>query len=397
MVGTPAERYIRLGLQLDRHVSGIVDSYAGPAELAAAVQAAAPVEPATIAADADALLAELDDGWLRDQVAGLRVYASVLAGEERAYADEVEACFGVRPTHTDEARFAEAHDRLEELLPGSGSLADRYRRWESSYRVPPADVERLMRAVVEEARTWTRELVDLPVGEEVVVEAVRDEPWLAFCEYLGALRSRISVNVDLPISAIELLTLSIHETYAGHHTERCLKEQLLVQERGLLEETIVLVPTPQSLVSEGIAELATELLLGGDARPALAGVLHDAGVELDLDHALAVERALAPCRWVDVNASLLLHEQGASEAETVGYIERWALQAPERAAHAIRFFREPTSRTYVVTYAAGRQLCRTYVAGSPDRFRRLLTEQVRVGDLVAGRGEPRPYAQPIGS
>ena len=208
MVGTPAERYIRLGLQLDRDDPGIVDSYAGPPELAAEVQAAAPVEPATIAADADALLAELDDGWLRDQGAGLRVHAGVVAGEERAYADEVEACFGVRPIHTDEARFAEAHDRLEELLPGSGSLADRYRRWESSYRVPPADVERLMRAVVEEARTWTRELVDLPAGEEVVVQAVRDEPWLAFCEYLGALRSRISVNVDLPISAIELLTLS---------------------------------------------------------------------------------------------------------------------------------------------------------------------------------------------
>lgn len=98
-----------------------------------------------------------------------------------------------------------------------------------------------------------------------------------------------------------------------------------------------------------------------------------------------------------MNASLLLHAQGASDAETVAYIERWALQTPERAAHAIRFYKAPTSRTYVVTYAAGRELCRAYVAGSPDRFRRLLTEQVRVGELLAGRGEPRPYAQPIGS
>jgi hypothetical protein len=53
------------------------------------------------------------------------------------------------------------------------------------------------------------------------------------------------------MSAFELLVLTMHETYPGHHVERCSKEQLLVRGRGLLEETIVLVPTPQSLVSRG--------------------------------------------------------------------------------------------------------------------------------------------------
>ena len=51
----------------------------------------------------------------------------------------------------------------------------------------------------------------------------------------------------------------------------------------------------------------------------------------------------------------------------------------------IRFLNEPTSRTYVITYPAGRELCRAYVAGEPERFRRLLTEQVRVRDLLQAR------------
>jgi hypothetical protein len=55
---------------------------------------------------------------------------------------------------------------------------------------------------------------------------------------------------------------------------------------------------------------------------------------------------------------------------------------PEWAAHLTRFFTEPTSRTYILTYPAGRELCRAYVAGEPDRFRFLLTEQVRVRDLL---------------
>jgi hypothetical protein len=376
------ERYLRLGLQLGRHVDGIVDSYYGPPELAAAADAEPPVDPQALVSAAEALLDGLDDGWLRDQVVGLRTYAGVLAGETLRYADEVERCYGVRPLHTDEAVFAAAHERLAELLPGDGQLADRYERWEASIRVPIERVEHATVAAIDEARAQTRRLLELPVGERVAVEIVRDKPWLAFCEYVGDLQSRISVNVDLPLSAIQLLVVAIHETYPGHHVERCSKEQSLVRARGLLEETLVLVPTPQSLVAEGIATTAPWLLLEGDDGANFAGVIDDVGIDFDLAHALAVRRALEPCGWAEVNAALMLHEGGASEADVRAYLERWELLTPQIAAHVIRFLTEPTSRTYVMNYSAGRELCRAYVADEPERFRRLLTEQVRVCELL---------------
>src|SRR5919106_1800078 len=369
MTQSAAERYLRLGLQLGRHVDGIVDAYYGPPELAAAVDAEPPVDPRALVSGAEALLDELEDGWLRDQVVGLRTYAGVLAGESRSYADEVEGCYGVRPTYTDEAVFAAAHERLEELLPDDGPLAERYERWEDSIRVPTEQIERTMAAVIEEARARTRGLVELPDGEGVVLEIVRDKPWWASCDYLGDLRSRIAVNVTLPLSAIELLVLTLHETYPGHHTERCSKEHLLVHGRGLLEETLVLVPTPQTLVTEGIAKLAPEMLLEGEGGTALVALMHDAGIELDLAQALAVGRAHEPCTWAEVNAALMLHDGGASEAETHAYLERWGLMTPVWAAHMIRFYTEPTTRTYTHTYSAGRELCRSYVAGEPERFR----------------------------
>ncbi len=381
MAGSSAERYLTLGLQLGQHVDGIVDAYFGPPELAAAVEAGPPVQPRALVAAAEGLLDELDDGWLRDQVVGLRTYAGALAGEPGSYADEVEGCYGVRPTHTDEAVFTAAQEQLEDLLPGNGPLAERYEGWRTSTLVPTDRVEAVTAAVIEVARGLTRRLVELPAGEDVSLEIVHDEPWLAFCTYLGDLRSRISVNVGLPISAIELLRLAIHETYPGHHVERCCKEHLLVRGQGLLEETIVLVPAPQSLVSEGIAELAPNVLLEGDGGTALAAVLHDAGIDFDLAHALAVERAMQPLRWAEVNGALMFHEAGASTEQTKAYLERWGLLNPQLADHLIRFFNERTSRTYVFTYAAGRELCRSYVAGRLERFRRLLTEQVRVGDL----------------
>jgi hypothetical protein len=375
------ERYLRLGLRLGRQVEGLVDAYYGPPELAAAADAEPLAEPGVLAADAQSLLDELEDGWLRDQVAGLRTYAGVLAGEARSYADEVEGCYGVRPEHTDESVFAAAHERLDELLPGAGTLAERHERWERSIRVPSGQVRRVVAAAIEEARAATRSLVDLPDGEGVDLEIVDGVPWMGFCEYLGGLRSRISVNAGLPMSALGLLILVLHETYPGHHAERCVKEQALVRGRGLLEETIVLVPTPQSLVSEGIAGLAPRLLLESEAGEALAAAT---GVDLDLGRALALERALEPCRWAEVNAALMLHEEGADEAEVRAYLERWGLMPPELSAHMLRFFGEPTSRTYVLTYPAGHELCSRWVADEPDRFARLLSEQVRVGDLLAG-------------
>ena len=81
----------------------------------------------------------------------------------------------------------------------------------------------------------------------------------------------------------------------------------------------------------------------------------------------------------------MLHEAGASETKAHAYLERWGLETPEWAAHLIRFITEPAQRTYIIAYPAGRELCRSYVAGEPERFRRLLTDQVRVRDLLEAR------------
>jgi hypothetical protein len=265
--------------------------------------------------------------------------------------------------------------------PIGSPLAERYESWRNSITVPADRIEDIVAALIEEARAWTRGVAPLPEGEVVDLEVVRDKAWLAFCEYQGGLRSRISVNADLPISAFELLHVTCHETYPGHHAERVCKDHLLVQGQGRLEETLVMVPTPQSLVSEGIAELGSELLLSSEGAERLTAVLAGAGIDLDLAHALAVWRAREPCGWAEVNASLMLHADGASEPEVQAYLERWALMTPDVAAHVIRFLTQPTSRTYAINYSAGRERCRAYVGGDPSRFRRLLTEQVRVSDL----------------
>jgi hypothetical protein len=380
-----AERYLRLGLELGRHADDVVDAYFGPPDLAAAVTAADPVDPARLAGSAQALLAELDDSWLRDQVSGVHAYAVVLAGEPRPYADEVEACYQLRPKRTDEAVFAEVHERLEELLPGAGSLGERYDACRRSAFVPADRVAQVAGEAIETARACTRELVALPDGEGVDLEIVHDVPWMGYCKYVGGLRSSIWINGDLPLSIIDLIRLVIHETYPGHHVERCLKDEGLVRERGLLEEAIVLLPTPQSVIAEGIASIAPGILLER-APDVFAGLADAAGVDIDFPRAIAVESALEAAGWVEVNAAHMLYADGKGDDEVRAYLERWALLDAELSAHTIRFLRRQRARAYVICYAAGRELCAAYVAGDPARFRRLLSEQVRVGELLAAAG-----------
>ncbi len=79
----------------------------------------------------------------------------------------------------------------------------------------------------------------------------------------------------------------------------------------------------------------------------------------------------------------MIHEHGASADEARAHVERWGLGTTKQAAHTVRFVTDPTWRAYAITYSAGQQLCRAYAAGDPARFRALLTEQVRVADLLA--------------
>ena len=380
---TPAWRYLQLCLRLARLDEGVLDAYFGPAALAGAVAAEPVPQSGALVADAEALLGELPDGWLRDQVLALRTVAGRLAGEQIAYADEVEACYGVRPSRTSEAALAAAYDELDGLLPGAGSLSERYRAWEDACQVPADTIEALMAAVIEEARARTRDLFGLPDGETIAIEYVRDTPWLGYHEYVGDLHGRISINVDKPRSAASLLTLALHEAYAGHQAERCHKEVSLIRGRGLVEESIVIVAAPQSVVSEGLAELSVELLLDGPTGSAFESLVREHGVDLDLARARAIERAREPLGWLGVDGALMLHEEGRPPDEVAAFLHERAAISLDDAGHWVRFLGDAGSRSYAICYPAGLALCRGFVGGDPARFRTLLTEQVRIADLTA--------------
>lgn len=391
MVGVD-EDYLLLALRLGRHVEGLVDWYFGPASLASRVEAEPLADPARLADEGaalcDRIATEAAGGrWLAEQARGLHTYARVLAGEPLSYADEVEGCYGVRPSLVAEDVLERAHARIDELLGGSGDLAERHIAWRTRQSVTGEALAELIDSVLPAVRAATRHIVDLPDGEQIDIGYVRDEPWAAFNYYQGDLRSRVVVNTDLPMVWTRALEIVAHEAYPGHHAERSVKEALLVRGQGLLAETIGPVPTPQAVVSEGIARLAQAHALTDEVLGVALPVLARHGLVVDVEQALALVEPIAALEHATANVALLLHEHGLPEDEAVAYLVRLGLRGEDYARQQVRFVTDPTWRAYVSTYTQGARLCGAFVAARPaDGFRRLLTEQIAASDLVALAG-----------
>jgi hypothetical protein len=238
-----------------------------------------------------------------------------------------------------------------------------------------------LEALAADLRARTDAMVGLPDGDQVDFVLETDKPWGGFCDYLGELPTRISINVDLPIPSYRLFELVTHEVYPGHHTELVCKEPL-IKEKGRLELAIALFPTPQSVVAEGIATIAHEALLGDDADRVGAAILEPFGIAYDAETAAVVRTTQETLSSVGPNVVEMLAEGRISREEARPYARRWLIGPDAVIDKSVALLDEPWP-AYALCYPAGRALARRFVAGDPAPFRHLLREALTPADLAA--------------
>lgn len=391
--------YLLLALRLDQHVPGLIDGYFGPADLKARADIEELRPADRLVDDASALLDRIERevpepdrrDWLTLQTVALRAQAEALAGQPLPYLDHVERCFAWRPIRRDEAVFDEAAARIDQLLPGDGTVAERLAAWDERFVIPPDRVLEVATWLTERFRERAAAIFGLPDGEELKVRIVRNQPWTGYNWFDGARRSRVDINTDLPTRAAELIHVAAHESYPGHHLEHAWKEAELVDRLGRLEASILLINTPECLVSEGLADVGHEFASPAAAEPDLLIELYErAGFQIADDipaarAAAATSVALAPERRrlaeSRVNAALMRHADGADHDTVLAWLERVGRFAPETARKRLEFIEHPLWRTYVFVYHEGEALLRRWLDSVPDadraaRFGRLLHEQL---------------------
>ncbi len=403
-----AESYVKLVLALGRHDADYVDSYYGPPawkEEAGRVSRPLP----EIHAEAEALLARLAlipepreemerlrHRYLVRQLSALRARSEMLSGRRFSFDEESRALYdAVAPTQAEE-HFRAMRDELARLLPGTGSMGERYEAFRRDFTIPPAKLDAVFSAAIETGCARTKAHISLPAEERFRVEQVTGKSWSGYNWYQGKFHSLIQVNTDLPVYIDRAVDLACHEGYPGHHVYNVLIEKNLVRDRGWIEFSVYPLFSPQSLIAEGSANFGIEVAFPGPERTRFeTEVLFPlAGLDPSRAAKYAEVQKLAEKSSYAGNEAALRYLNGEIDAkQAADWLEEYGFMTRPRAEQRVRFIDQ--YRSYVINYNLGKDLVRKWIeaqggtADQPERrwkaFAKLLSSPRLPSDLVSGR------------
>ena len=385
-----ARDYVRLILEIGEHEEGYVDAYYGPPEwqaeakakrrtvaelkteadrLTAAVGAAGLPAPGArrtelviFAPDSEAhLLAQRRD-FMAWHLRAARARLDMIEGARPAFQDEAQVLFGIRPELKPLASYDPVLARIEALVPGPGTLAERVDAFRNRHAVPRDRLDAVMRAAIAECRRRTLQHIALPADESFTLEFVTGKPWSGYNWYKGGHKSLIQINTDLPVIVDRAVDLGCHEGYPGHHTHNVLLESRLVERRGFVEFSVYPLFSPLSFIAEGSSNYGIDLVFPGEERTRfeattlypLAGL--DPATAPALARLLTATRELQSAQYTIADAYLA----GRIDRDTaIGQMQRYQLYSRARAEQRLRFVDQ--YRSYVINYGLGQDMVRAHV------------------------------------
>jgi hypothetical protein len=370
-----AEDYVKLVLALGQHDPSYVDAYYGPPGWKTdAEQRKQPL--ADIDSGASRLIDELAGGptegademvalrqrYLHRQLESMRARIRMLSGARLTFDEESRALYdAVAPVHP-ESHFQATLNEIGRLLPGQGSLIDRYDAFRGSFVIASDRLSRVFDLAIAECRRRTLAYGSLPPDESFTVEFVRNKSWSGYNWYQGNYRSLIQVNVDLPIYIDRAIDLACHEGYPGHHVYNVLLEKTLMRDRGWPEVSVYALFSPQSLIAEGTANYGIDVAFSESERLAFEREVLFPAAGLDPARAeeyYKIHALVATLSYAGNEAARRYLNGEIDRAAAAAWLSKFAMMSPARAEQRTRFFDE--YRSYVINYNLGKDLVKVYI------------------------------------
>jgi hypothetical protein len=253
-----------------RHVPGQaaqIDSYFGPPSLDAP-----PDEAPTLDMLSDrvrTLVADIDAQQMATPSArGARLSGQVrslnaLLGQARrpgsvSFEDEASGVYDMDMPLDDRQGTAHRLKALESLLPGTGDVSQRLQQFRSRFLVPSARRQVVFERALEACRQQTQAHWQLPPAEHLEVQWT-DEVAAAWHRYRGDDRSTLQINPRSIAEIGQMLDVACHEAYPGHHAQFLLLDQAAGADGPAVEDTVVLLHSPASVLREGAANYGVSL------------------------------------------------------------------------------------------------------------------------------------------
>ncbi len=390
MENTWLENYILLMLRLDKifkkDENFYVDAYIGPEKLKDLVEKEKFKKEIELIKDLVNLLSKLKTldfketrtSYLKKQLEAVKMILRILNGDKATLKEQVESILDIDFKWVDETNFERGLAYFKQGLPGKGDLINRYGEWTKrnmySFKNSQQKYDYL-KFIIDEMRNRSKNIIELPENEDVNLEIVTDKRYGASTRYLGNLVSLVEINDDIPFNFYQMLPLITHELYPGHHAEFCLKESYLVKEKNYFENNIFLLTSPQLVISEGIGEVAFDMIF----TPQQAAEWMDENIykkyniktdDIDLVSLIKASR-LNSLDQLSSNASILMNE-GRDEKEIKDYIQKYTLQPEYMLDHVIKNLKSsPLQKVYSFTYYHGKQIVQNYLNEKEDKAKAL--------------------------
>jgi hypothetical protein len=263
-----AERFVSLATSLGHTNTKEVDAYFGPKQLDRRDDPKAPV-PSELLMKAQALQTELGEDAdaataarrtaLSNQLQHfVTLLSSMTSGKRVPFDEEAKQLYGIVVPPQSEAAAKDKMAQLDALLPGQGDIAFRVASFRNRYIIPGDKREAVFARALEECRRRTKLHWNLPGNENIKVEFTQDVE-SAWHRYQGHGQSLLQVNPMAVAYMGTPLDMACHEGYPGHHAQFLLRDAAAGPSGLRVEDTLVLLRTPASVLREGAANYGVDL------------------------------------------------------------------------------------------------------------------------------------------
>jgi hypothetical protein len=369
-----AEAYVNLVLAMGEHDPDYVDAYYGPPSWREQVKKNTPLldeirssamrvlqDLETIPSSAEEI-GRLRHQYLTRQLQALLARLEMLKGRVLSFDEEARALYDADPPHHPEEYFQAILSDLDGMVPGVGTIPERYERYRKDFVIAANKLDDVFRKAISECRERTRRMIDLPSSERFSLEYVTNKPWSGYNWYKGENISLIQINTDLPIYIDRAVDLAAHEGYPGHHVYNSLLESHLARERGWVEFTVYALFSPQSLIAEGTANFGIEVAFPGNQRVGFERDVLFPAAGLDgarAEEYSSIHRLTGILNYAHNEAARSYLDGAMNRQQAEEWLVTYALMAPERAKQRVRFI--DAYRSYVINYNLGQDLVRNYI------------------------------------
>ncbi len=406
-----AEDYVRLALTIGQYDEAFVDAYYGPDSLKPATAPSSVFPKESLLKAVDSLSNRLKTlpveeeqhsihgeraAWMIDQLTAFHRRIRIFSGEYGTFDEESKDLYGTSAPHYEEGHFQAMIAQLDSILPGSGSVSERFQNLANRFIIPKDRLDTVFQAAIAECKKRTLEHYELPQNENFQLEFVTNKSWNGYNWYKGNYQSLIQINTDLDIFIDRAIDVGSHESYPGHHVYNMLMEERLYREHGFAEISVYPLYSPQSLIAEGTANYGIEVVFPGNdktifARDVLLPLarLDTTGIDLYFK-AHAIKEQL---NFIRNEVARQLLSGTMTEDVAQQWLQNYGLYNTATAAKSISFIK--TYRTYVINYNYGLHLVKEYIESrggtesNPEKrwelFHHLLSEQVLIEELKAGQ------------